>query len=59
METIVRKGLSELTDKEVDQVAGGISPADQTQNPNDLNNGTNANSNGRSGAPGNSFHPGQ
>jgi hypothetical protein len=51
--------LRQLTDTELDRVAGGISPADQTQNPNDLNNGTNANSKGKSGAPGNSFHPGQ
>ena len=29
------------------------------ENPNTLPNGTNANSNGKSGAPGNSFHPGK
>jgi bacteriocin-like protein len=54
-----RKGPIELTEEQLDQVTGGVSPADQTQNPNDLNNGTNANSNGKSGAPGNSFHPGR
>jgi hypothetical protein len=58
MKNTEHKGLVDLSNEQLDQVTGGISPAARTQNPNDLNNGTNANSNGRSGAPGNSFHPG-
>jgi len=48
-----------LSDEQLDQVTGGIKPSDATQNPNDLPNGTNGNSNGASGAPGGSFHPGK
>ena len=52
--------LREISDAELDLVTGGVSPADQTQNPNDLNNDTIAQSQGASGAPGNSFGaPGQ
>jgi hypothetical protein len=52
--------IREITAAELDLVAGGVSPADRTQNPNDRNNGTIAQSQGASGAPGNSFRaPGQ
>jgi hypothetical protein len=50
--------LRVLSDAELDHVHGGHCDAFFTQNPNDLCNGTNKNSNGASGAPGNSFHPG-
>lgn len=41
-----------LSKQQMSQVVAG-------SNPNILPNGTNANSNGSSGAPGNSFHPGK
>jgi len=42
---------TQLSKAQLDQVVAG--------NPNTLPNGTNANSNGASGAPGGSFHPGK
>lgn len=41
-----------LSKEQMEQVVAG-------SNPNIAPNGTNVNSNGKSGAPGNSFHPGQ
>jgi bacteriocin-like protein len=51
-----RRFMRELDEKELDHVSGGCAPSN---NPNELCNGTNKNSNGASGAPGNSFHPGK